>query len=891
MSTKKQYCVISHTHWDREWYLPLENFRMRLVDLIDNLLDIIEADPEYRFHLDAQTIVLQDYLEIRPYKKELLEKLIASGNILVGPWYVQNDFHLTSGEATVRNLIIGSKIANDFGGCMKIGYAADQFGLISQLPQILNGFDLDTCIFGRGFDRGVTEFYWDTEDGSRVLCEHMKFWYNNAQRFPDDPARALMLARQRGDLCARFDKTSNHLLMNGVDHLEAQEDLMPILRGAQSLLEEGEAFYQDTMPEFMARVKAEAAEKGVSFDVFKGEFRDNGADNCLTGTLSSRIHLKVWNAWCQSYLEKKLEPLYATIEQFGLGNFPLDWDHYLWKVLIQNHPHDSICGCSVDPVHNHMEDRFERIEENVTDLFKRGTTTFMSHLDRTGLNKDQSLVLVYNPTQLTANDTVVAKVTVKSAEDTGCFTLTDAKGKEIPFVVEKIETNVTTSIHSPINLPGGVIINRYTIRIPCGKLAPMSYQTLIVTPCEGKLEVAPIRKRSSMRMENDFIKVQINKNGTCDITDKKTGAMYAGAFLLSDTEDWGDSYNYVPNPEDVTITSENVKAKIEVLCDNELIQQRRISYGLAVSHKPDSGVIPFEMVLTVEKGNPVLGVNIKLTNTVKEHRLRILVPTGIVSDQNYAGQPYDCIIRDKVSRFRNDKDHPNTDYVGVEDGTRGVALLNLGIYEYEQMEDEKNTLALTLVRATSAISCSHSGLKSVEEGWMTPGGEMLGRELKLTMAVYPYAGDHLTACVAQRAAKLHMDVWATVQSVDINKFAGGRPFVQGPGMPDLFYRPLPHPEVVLPLSGTTVKLKEDKTGAMVFSAFKGAECGEGKQIFRLFNTCSEEVTFTLTFTKKLKAVHLARMDETALGDSVLKGAHTVTLTAKPKQVITLKLSM
>ncbi len=888
MNTNKQYCVISHTHWDREWYLPLENFRMRLVDLIDNLLDIIEGDPEYRFHLDAQTIVLEDYLEIRPYKRELLERLIKSGNILVGPWYVQNDFHLTSGEATVRNLIIGSSIANQFGACMKIGYAADQFGLIAQLPQILNGFDLDTCIFGRGFDRGVTEFYWDTEDGSRVLCEHMKFWYNNAQRFPDDPARALMLARHRGELCSRFDKTSNHLLMNGVDHLEAQEDLMPILRGAQSLLEEGERFYQDTMPEFMERVKAEAAEKGVEFDVFTGEFRDNGADNVLTGTLSSRVHLKIANAWSQSYIEKKLEPLYAMIEQYGLGAFPLDWDHYLWKVLIQNHPHDSICGCSVDPVHAHMEDRFARIKENVTDLFKRGTTTLMSHLDREGLENNQTLLMVVNPTQLTANDSVVAKVTIKTAEDTGCFTIADSKGKNIPFVVEKIETNVTTSIHSPINLPGGVIINRYTVRIPLKSLAPMSYQTLIVTPCEGKLEVTPNRKRSALRMENDFIRVQINKNGTCDITDKKSGHIYEGAFLLTDTEDWGDSYNYVPNPEDVMVTSANVKAKIEVLEDNELIQKRKVSFPFAISHKPDAGVIPFEMVLTVEKGNPYLGVNITLTNTVKEHRLRINLPTGIMADTNYAGQPYDCIIRDKVSRFRNDKDHPNTDYVGIEDGGRGIALLNLGLYEYEHMEDEKGTLALTLVRATSAISCSHSGLKSVEEGWMTPEGEMLGRELNYTLAVYPYVGDRFTAQVPQMAAKLHVGTWASEQSVDINKFAGGRPFVQGPGMPDLFYRPLPHPEVVLPLTGTFVKLKSEKPGAMVFSAFKGAEAKDG-QIWRLFNASSEEVSFTLTFTEKLRAVYLARLDETVVGKSILKGAHTVTLTAKPKQVVTLKL--
>lgn len=189
--------------------------------------------------------------------------------------------------------------------------------------------------------------------------------------------------------------------MNGVDHLEVQEDLTPILASAQPLLEEGESFYQDTLPEFMARVKAEDAENGVEFDAYSGEFRDNGADNVLTGTLSSRVHLKQWNAWCQSYLEKKLEPLYAINEEFGITSFPLDYDHYLWKTLIQNHPRDSICGCSVDPVHAHMEDRFERIKENVTDLVKRGTGALMNHLDRTGLEKNQHLVMLVNPAQVT----------------------------------------------------------------------------------------------------------------------------------------------------------------------------------------------------------------------------------------------------------------------------------------------------------------------------------------------------------------------------------------------------------------------------------------------------------------------------------------------------------
>jgi alpha-mannosidase len=143
----KQYHVISHTHWDREWYEPFERFRIRLVRLMDNLLELLDREPEYIFHLDAQTAVIEDYLEIKPYRRDKLEKHIKAGRILIGPWFIQNDFFLTSGESTVRNLLLGIKQSESFGSCEYVGYAPDQFGLPSQLPVILNGFGIDSVVF------------------------------------------------------------------------------------------------------------------------------------------------------------------------------------------------------------------------------------------------------------------------------------------------------------------------------------------------------------------------------------------------------------------------------------------------------------------------------------------------------------------------------------------------------------------------------------------------------------------------------------------------------------------------------------------------------------------------------------------------------------------------
>jgi len=202
-STMKTYYVISHTHWDREWYRPLAVMRRHLTEMMDHLLRIYQEYPDYVFHLDAQTICLEDYLDIRPQRRAELERLVRAKKLLIGPWYVQNDFFLTSGEATVRNLLAGRRIANAFGHCDAVGYVPDQFGLIGQLPQILRGFGIDNCIFARGYDMGgaetppvpqPNEFLWAASDGSEVLGVFLSAWYNNAQRF-SRPASASAAVR------------------------------------------------------------------------------------------------------------------------------------------------------------------------------------------------------------------------------------------------------------------------------------------------------------------------------------------------------------------------------------------------------------------------------------------------------------------------------------------------------------------------------------------------------------------------------------------------------------------------------------------------------------------------------------------------------------------------
>ncbi len=887
----RKYCIISHTHWDREWYLPLENFRMRLVDLMDNLLDILDHDPGYRFHLDAQTIVLEDYLEIRPTRRAKLEGYVKEGRLLVGPWYVQNDFHLTSGEATVRNLLIGTKIANDFGGCMPVGYAADQFGLCSQLPQILVRYGLDSCIFGRGFARGESQFYWQSEDGSRVLCEHMFAWYNNAQRFSSNPEGAISLARMRGEACAARGKTHSYLMMNGVDHLEAQEDLSEIIEKVQPFLEKDEAFFQDTMPEYMARVKEEIAEQGIKLTIYQGEFRDLGAANVLTGTLAARVYLKQYNARCQAMLEKKFEPLYTMTGALGLGNFPQEYGTYMWKTLIQNHPHDSICGCSVDAVHSHMMDRFERVEENATDLISRGNQLLLSHMDRKGLGDHQYLVMNVNPTPMTYDGVLEAVVDIPVDEDLGAFTLTDSKGREVDFELVKVEKDINIRILSPINLPGGKQVNRYTIRYRARSLDGMSYRVLTLTPEKGVLTIAPPRRASAMTIENDYLKVTAHKNGTIDLYNKKTGKRYSELLLLEDNADRGNAYNYYENDGSEIVTSREVKAKIKLLEDTPLVQKLSIAYRLPIARAIGSGYVDVAFILTLRRGERTLGVDIRLDNQCDLHRLRLRLPTGIATDVNYAGQPYDIVTRNKVSIYNDDKTHPNTDFVGIDapDGSHGLAVFQEGLYEYEHMTDENDgTLALTLLRSVGRWSGGWTeSMADMEAEVVTPEGLCRG-EQTYHLAIYSYAGDHVKASVAALSQQFMGMPYTAVQGADRNKFIGGRPFVQAPGMPDLFYRPLERAEIVLPQEYRLFRIADESVPhAMILSACKGAEAMDGSYILRLYNSTSSTVDFKLRFASPVKSVERVLLTETPI-ETLAAPRGTVSLNAAAKEIVTLR---
>jgi len=355
--------IVPHTHWDREWYMPFEQFRFRLIWLVDKLINILDSDPKFEhFMFDGQTIVLEDYLSVKPYNKDKLKKYIKESRIIIGPWYVLPDEFLVSGEAIIRNLLYGFELTREFGGHAQIGYLPDMFGHISQMPQILNGFNIDNAFLWRGIAGIKSEFIWEAPDGSSVFAVHFpdKYGYANGCDLSMDAEEA---RAQLMDVIAHmrpYNTTSNYLIMNGVDHMEPNA-LLPSMIEELNRLEGRDIAVQASLESYLDAVK----QCHLDLDTVRGELRDvdrvSGTqyfDFILAGVLSSRVYLKQLNYRAQLLMERWAEP-WSAIAWLQGEDYPYEFIKLAWKYIIKNHPHDDICGCSTDDVHKNNVIQFE----------------------------------------------------------------------------------------------------------------------------------------------------------------------------------------------------------------------------------------------------------------------------------------------------------------------------------------------------------------------------------------------------------------------------------------------------------------------------------------------------------------------------------------------------
>ncbi len=922
---------IANTHLDREWTMDFHHTRMLTVEFLDNLIPLMQEVPEYHFLLDAQTVPLEDYFEIRPQNEAALTRLIKAGRVHIGPWYTALDMNCISGETVTRNILLGHLVAEQYGQPMKVGYTPFGWGQISQLPQIYDNFDIDVAVYYRGITPAQApqaEFVWAGADGTELLCSRLGvggraafyfFVWREALYAGHDARLARDLDWQDHQvpfkLCDadnRFDhgtllqptreldekalkkafrrliaeqkkhfSTAELAFMHGMDTSmpDIRED--EVLKRCQDYLKPGEEFFHSSLPYFAKCVKK--AVKGRRLTRIEGEVKfyepfPGETLGVANEIISARSGQKILNAKAENLLQRSAEPFATIAHQLG-APYPKEYLTLAWKKFLRCHAHDTIGGCSIDRVEEDARHRLKEVLSLSNMVLKEGLGAIQANIDTSEFRADQLLLTVFNPSPFARSEVVTAHVDVPRAA-----------GINRPGVFT-VDGDVVPSVSAATGHGGKVFRDRtdlalmastdeYELTFAADAIPPLGYRTYVV----GKRRRQRAGKLSPAAnvLENEFLNVKINPNGTIDLTDKTTETTIRSLHVFVDDAEAGHAWTHYAPLHLRPITSKRAKAEVSCVSNSAVAASYRVCLTLqipATTNYPNNPVaepqqvkrsrkrlpLRIESVVTLTRGGRSVDIETTVVNNSRNHRLRLLLPTGIRARDSHADVAYDVVAR----RIKRDHRNPYRDlpeltfnfqkFVDLSDGKRGFAFISNGLREYEVLDDNDRTLAITLFRACPIRLCTTS-YETLED---RPGdlGQCLG-ENRFRYSLLPHAGDWQAPATAAAAERVNYPLLVCEA---------------GPGQGGS-----------LPLQQGFVELIGDGLG---LSGIKKSD-RDDSIIIRVFNPTDTAVAGQLRLMQPVEAAQIVTMNETPVKGGKLKpNGNNVPLSLAPKRVLTVSLRL
>jgi mannosylglycerate hydrolase len=748
----REVVVVPHTHWDREWYAPFQTFRLRLVDLLDDLLPRLEADPSYgHFLLDGQMAVVDDYLAVRPGAEPAIRRLAVSGRLAMGPWYILMDEFLVSGETMIRDLQLGLERAAAFGGAMAVGYLPDMFGHIAQMPQILSQFGLDHAVVWRGVPRAMSTpaFWWEAPDGSTVRAQYLPEGYGNGASLPEDAGELVAMIRRFEDTygpLAGGAEDGPLLWMNGTDHQTPRPWLGRVVA-------EANAMQDDYHLRVGALADYLAAAPTDGLDLVHGELRSGARSNLLMGVASNRTDVRRASVVAERGLERLAEPLSA------LWLAPDRWPAALlaeaWKLVVLNSAHDSVCACSVDDVVDAVLHRYAEARHLAEGLTERAVAALARSVDssrplavnasarvRGGLVEltipgdgpiPGTQLLRQFPSEFSFDGPTCADLlpVVQGALD-GFDDIVDGSIEvDVDGVTQVRLHRDSTRAHGKWNGPvrGTMMARaaeqptapaRFTISRPSARrilvrVADVPGFGWRSVPDVGAGE--PVDPHSPVTVDgltisNGLVTVEIDADqGTFSIDGHR------GLGRLVDDGDIGDTYNYCPPASDVIVREPRalvtdaleagpLRARVQLRATYEwperVVDQRRVG----------ERVVVVTTTIELQAGERLVRVTHHLDNACRDHRLRAWFPLPEPATESRA----ECAFA-VVSRGLEAEGGPNEPPLPTYPSRRfvqagGLTVVHEGLTEYELVDvtlpsdaaPHAATLALTLLRCTGMLS-------------------------------------------------------------------------------------------------------------------------------------------------------------------------------------------
>jgi mannosylglycerate hydrolase len=867
--------LIPHTHWDREWYLTRAGFQGRLVPMMDDLQQRLQVDEDFRsFLLDGQTVLLEDYLRVRPDQIHRLRALVRSGRLQVGPWYVLADELIPSGESLIRNLLAGRADAEMLGRRTDVLYSPDAFGHPAAWPSLANQFGIRFGVLWRGLggEQGQTcDLYrWRGPDRAEVLVYHLPpDGYEIGSGLVADPdALPEQWARVRDLLLARA-ATFQVAVFVGADHHAAHRRVSRLRLFIAEL--EPEAFVRiSRLDEFFSAVRAE----GRELPVLTGELRwSYGYTWTLQGVHATRAPLKRRHSEAELWLERLAEPL-AALAGWTAGTEPQPLLSYAWRTLLRSQFHDSLAGCTSDAVAQRVQARIGDAETLAREVARSSLDALLGNdpdLARDRPEQTSPRLVLWNPATRARAGVVVAEITgflrdvlvgppggriPRTGPGAGELQfLTGDSGQRIQFLSRHYRME---RLDSPHHYPDQDEVEVVRLAFLAPAVEGLGWAVLHSAPDYDRPRPRQVVVSES-RLDNGLLSIELEPDGALQLNDQRTGARFSGLLAPEVEGDRGDTYSFAPlSPRGPFGWSAPPHSRI--LARGPLVGALELRGSLAPSH----GRIDLRLVVSLYAGSAAVRCTVEVENRARNLRLRLRLPTGLPGGTALAGGPFGSIVREIVdpdaARYHREtpvSTAPAHRFVAHARRGRGLALLAPGFFEYELVPG--GDLLFTILRAVGDLSRDDLATRPGHAAWptATPLAQCVGRE-RLQIAVAPVTPEDLES--GTKLPELWEDVFLPLRPVWLRQAT-----------------PLVPRQVFLRLEGD----------GLVFSALKPAEEGGGI-VLRCYNSRPTPTEGAWRITPPVDSAKRVRADEREPSQLwIEEEGHVIRFHAGPHEIVSL----